>query len=147
MTPCARSACGNTTDVVHWHRQTGERYCGRCARKINDTNQGLVVKEESMVNLKINRCPNGCDGFPTSYIHRAQIVCNECGIAGPVRTTFDQAAALWNRLTLAPESCACPTPDGPVTISATALDIATAGETLAALIPNGWSMTVAGRKE
>lgn len=48
MTPdkCARRACSNTANVIFRHRQTGERYCPRCARKINEGNPGLVVREK-----------------------------------------------------------------------------------------------------
>jgi len=43
---CARRACPNTANVVFRHRQTGDRYCPRCAKRINEGTPGLVVREK-----------------------------------------------------------------------------------------------------
>lgn len=46
MTKCARTSCPSTRNVVFVHRDTGARYCPKCAKAINAGNPGLLAKEK-----------------------------------------------------------------------------------------------------
>jgi hypothetical protein len=39
---CRRTACDSTHNIICRHTQTGDLYCPRCARAINDYTPGLV---------------------------------------------------------------------------------------------------------
>lgn len=83
---CRRSAC-RSPGADHWHTMNEEWYCGVCARKINETNPGLVVK-----------CPP-CHGkgiltpaFPSHVIALAEsLYAGDQGVAGPLHDALLEA--------------------------------------------------------